>query len=184
MFENAKISMRLKRLVRRFLITISTILALNIFLSLTKLENDEFFRRTRTSLLDEQSDHSAREAIENDDYDEFNSVFRMLFSQSTIQYCSETPSSLNGGRIRIKKPNLKFNAFENNSFFVKNLNYTLNNGRWTPAGCKARHRVAIIVPYKNRLQNLNYFLVNMHPFLQKQMLEYQIFIVEQSNNQM
>ncbi|XP_063537563.1 beta-1,4-N-acetylgalactosaminyltransferase bre-4-like [Cydia strobilella] len=52
-------------------------------------------------------------------------------------------------------------------------------GRYSPPDCLARHRVAIIVPYRDRLKNLATFLNHMHPFLIKQRLDYGIFIVEQ-----
>ena len=40
-------------------------------------------------------------------------------------------------------------------------------------------QVAIIVPYRNRFEQLKIFLRHMHPFLQRQQLSYQIFIIEQ-----
>ena len=52
-------------------------------------------------------------------------------------------------------------------------------GGWKPTGCRARQRVAIIVPYRDRLQHLQLFLHHTHPILQRQMLEYRIFVVEQ-----
>ena len=64
---------------------------------------------------------------------------------------------------------------------MKNL---LVGGKWKPLNCIARHKVAIVIPYKNRLKNLNFFLYHMHPFLQRQELEYQIFVVEQANDQL
>ncbi len=51
-------------------------------------------------------------------------------------------------------------------------------GRWKPKTCRARSRVAIVVPYMNRDKNLRIFLQHMHPFLQKQQLEYGIFLAE------
>lgn len=52
-------------------------------------------------------------------------------------------------------------------------------GHQAPLHCQARHKIAIIVPYRDRLSNLCTFLLNMHPFLTKQQLDYTIFIVEQ-----
>ncbi|XP_034254744.1 beta-1,4-N-acetylgalactosaminyltransferase bre-4-like isoform X2 [Thrips palmi] len=53
-------------------------------------------------------------------------------------------------------------------------------GHYTPQSCKARSRVALIIPYRDRPSQLNAFLYHMHPFLQKQQLEYGIIIVEQA----
>lgn len=53
-------------------------------------------------------------------------------------------------------------------------------GRWTPSHCVARHRVAVIVPYRDRPDNLRVFLHHMHQYLRKQELDYGIYIIEQS----
>ena len=52
-------------------------------------------------------------------------------------------------------------------------------GRYTPAECRPVNRVAIVIPYRNRDEHLRYFLEYMHAILQRQQLEYQIFIVNQ-----
>ena len=51
-------------------------------------------------------------------------------------------------------------------------------GHWSPSHCTSRHRVAIIIPYRNREMQLRIFLNFMHSFLQKQQLDYQIFLIE------
>ncbi|KAI0212777.1 Beta-1,4-N-acetylgalactosaminyltransferase bre-4 [Lamellibrachia satsuma] len=56
----------------------------------------------------------------------------------------------------------------------------VQGGGWKPTGCRARQRVAIIVPYRDRQQHLELFVRHMHPILQRQMLEYRIFVVEQA----
>ncbi len=55
----------------------------------------------------------------------------------------------------------------------------LKGGRWHPQSCVARDRVAIIIPYRDRDEHLRIFLAHIHPFLQKQLIDYTIFIVEQ-----
>jgi len=52
-------------------------------------------------------------------------------------------------------------------------------GSWRPSNCTPRHRIALIVPYRNREPHLTIFLSYMHPFLQRQMLDYTIYVVEQ-----
>ncbi|XP_052807910.1 beta-1,4-galactosyltransferase 3-like isoform X2 [Mya arenaria] len=51
-----------------------------------------------------------------------------------------------------------------------------------PPGCTARTRVAIVIPYRNREIHLKIFLNNIHPFLQRQQLDYGIYIVEMAAN--
>lgn len=55
-------------------------------------------------------------------------------------------------------------------------------GSWKPSHCIPLFEVAIIVPYRNRLRQLLIFLNYMHSFLQKQLLQYRIVVVEQYGN--
>jgi len=52
-------------------------------------------------------------------------------------------------------------------------------GSWEPALCVARHRIAIIVPFRDREEHLQAFLNLIHPMLQRQLLQYTIFVAEQ-----
>ena len=42
------------------------------------------------------------------------------------------------------------------------------------------HRVAILIPFRNRWNHLKILLQHLHPILQRQQINYQIFIIEQS----
>ena len=53
-------------------------------------------------------------------------------------------------------------------------------GKHKPSECKSRYKLAIVVPYRQRKNQLQIFLKYMHPFLQRQQLEYTMFIIEQS----
>lgn len=53
-------------------------------------------------------------------------------------------------------------------------------GRYEPDECQTSHKVAIIVPVRDRRNHLTIFLRYMHPFLQRQQRNYTIVIVEQS----
>ncbi|XP_014673692.1 PREDICTED: beta-1,4-N-acetylgalactosaminyltransferase bre-4-like [Priapulus caudatus] len=53
-------------------------------------------------------------------------------------------------------------------------------GRWRPSDCTSRHHVAIIVPYRDRKSHLRVFLNNLHDMLQKQQLDYGIYVIEQT----
>ncbi|XP_015174394.1 PREDICTED: beta-1,4-N-acetylgalactosaminyltransferase bre-4-like [Polistes dominula] len=52
-------------------------------------------------------------------------------------------------------------------------------GKGCPKTCIARHRVAIIIPFRDRPQHLQTLLFNIHPILLRQQIDYQIFVVEQ-----
>jgi beta-1,4-galactosyltransferase 1 len=53
-------------------------------------------------------------------------------------------------------------------------------GQWQPRNCTARDRVAIVVPYRNRQHHLYILLRNLHPMLQRQQIDYGIFVIEQA----
>ncbi|KAL3881585.1 hypothetical protein ACJMK2_028006 [Sinanodonta woodiana] len=57
-------------------------------------------------------------------------------------------------------------------------------GKYRPHDCTARNRVAIIVPYRDREMHMKLFLQNIHPFLQRQQLDYAIFLVELAPDKM
>ncbi|BFZ05133.1 hypothetical protein BsWGS_08172 [Bradybaena similaris] len=53
-------------------------------------------------------------------------------------------------------------------------------GRIKPANCTARQRLAVIIPFRNRHTHLTILLRNLIPFLQKQMADATIFVIEQA----
>jgi len=53
-------------------------------------------------------------------------------------------------------------------------------GHYVPKECRTEQRLAVIICYRNREQHLKMFLDNIHPFLQKQQLDYTIFVVNQN----
>ncbi|XP_003486181.1 beta-1,4-N-acetylgalactosaminyltransferase bre-4 [Bombus impatiens] len=55
-------------------------------------------------------------------------------------------------------------------------------GKGCPANCTARHRVAIIIPFRDRLIHLQALLYNLHPMLLRQQIDYQIFVIEQKGS--
>ncbi|KAJ7307388.1 hypothetical protein JRQ81_009403 [Phrynocephalus forsythii] len=55
-------------------------------------------------------------------------------------------------------------------------------GRYHPAACEPRSRTAIIIPHRNRETHLRHLLYYLHPFLQRQQLQYGIYVVHQAGN--
>ncbi|XP_064629552.1 beta-1,4-N-acetylgalactosaminyltransferase bre-4-like isoform X3 [Lineus longissimus] len=93
-------------------------------------------------------------------------------SSSSIGICPLIPKGL-VGQIAI---NMTATGFLNLERSFTNLE---PGGLYKPPDCRSRHKVAIVIPYRNREKHLKIFLNNMHPFLQKQQLEYGIYVVEQ-----
>lgn len=101
--------------------------------------------------------------------------------------CAEIPPELKGPiDVSQSPPGFFPNVFNESAFISpesRNLTEFLSGikmgGEWSPAGCEARHRLAVIVPYRDRLANLNAFLYHMHPILKRQGVAYRVFVVEQ-----
>uniref|UniRef100_A0A2P2HZS0 Beta-1,4-N-acetylgalactosaminyltransferase n=1 Tax=Hirondellea gigas TaxID=1518452 RepID=A0A2P2HZS0_9CRUS len=56
-------------------------------------------------------------------------------------------------------------------------------GFWQPPHCLPQHAVTVIVGQRNRTEQLQHFLLHMHPFLARQQLQYRIIVVDQDNNE-
>ncbi|CAK5038923.1 unnamed protein product [Meloidogyne enterolobii] len=92
-----------------------------------------------------------------------------------LTLCPEFPPNLKG-KIDVDMRSLKLEEIEEE---YKDL---WPGGHWRPKECKSRQKVAIVVPYRNREPHLRTFLHNIHRFLQKQQLDYAIFVVEQTGD--
>ncbi|XP_051993092.1 beta-1,4-galactosyltransferase 1-like [Xyrauchen texanus] len=55
-------------------------------------------------------------------------------------------------------------------------------GRYKPSNCVALQKVAIIIPFRNRDEHLKYWLHFLHPVLQRQQLDYGVYIIEQDGD--
>ena len=53
-------------------------------------------------------------------------------------------------------------------------------GVWSPIHCNPKYQVAVIIPYRDRVAHLAQMLQILHPFLQAQLLDYKVIVVEQS----
>lgn len=54
-----------------------------------------------------------------------------------------------------------------------------DGGRFAPKDCKALQKVAIIIPFRNREEHLKYWLYYLHPILQRQQLDYGVYVINQ-----
>lgn len=52
-------------------------------------------------------------------------------------------------------------------------------GRFRPKDCVAVQKVAIIIPFRNRDEHLKYWLYYLHPILQRQQLDYGVYVINQ-----
>ena len=55
-----------------------------------------------------------------------------------------------------------------------------HGGLWKPRDCRLLKKIAVIVPYGKRMGQLRVFMKHIHPILQRNLIYYRIFVIEQS----
>ncbi|XP_011374322.1 beta-1,4-galactosyltransferase 4 isoform X2 [Pteropus vampyrus] len=95
--------------------------------------------------------------------------------KADLDNCPSTSPYLRGQDKLIFKPDLTLEE-------VQAENPRVHRGRYHPEECKALQRVAILIPHRNREKHLMYLLEHLHPFLQRQQLEYGIYIIHQAGS--
>ncbi|XP_061613707.1 beta-1,4-galactosyltransferase 1-like isoform X2 [Phyllopteryx taeniolatus] len=53
-------------------------------------------------------------------------------------------------------------------------------GRYKPPNCIATHKVAIIIPFRNRHEHLKQWLYYLHPILMRQQLDYGVYVINEA----
>ncbi|XP_071522317.1 uncharacterized protein [Panulirus ornatus] len=100
-----------------------------------------------------------------------------------LPVCPEIPPHLLG-RLDINLERLENLQLKD---VLRDLEWVAPGGRWSPvqdpdAPCLPRHKVAVILPYRDRFQHLIIILSWLHPILRRQRLEYTIYVAEQGWN--
>lgn len=54
-----------------------------------------------------------------------------------------------------------------------------DGGRYKPPDCISKHKVAIIIPFRNRHEHLKHWLYYLHPILKRQQLDYGVYVINQ-----
>ncbi|KAK5928740.1 hypothetical protein CgunFtcFv8_010035 [Champsocephalus gunnari] len=55
-------------------------------------------------------------------------------------------------------------------------------GRFRPGDCVALQKVAVIIPFRRREEHLRFWLYYLHPILQRQQLDYGVYVVAQDGD--
>lgn len=58
----------------------------------------------------------------------------------------------------------------------------LEGGRYKPTECISKHKVAIIIPFRNRYEHLIHWLHYLHPILKRQQLDYGVYVINQDGD--
>ncbi|BFZ24702.1 hypothetical protein BsWGS_27741 [Bradybaena similaris] len=97
----------------------------------------------------------------------------MVANDDKQTLCPVVPPRLNGGLATYMEPRSWEEIGRENPGLQP-------GGRYKPPDCLARHRVAVIIPYRNREKHLQILLRNLHPILSRQQLDYGIFVIDQA----
>ena len=92
-------------------------------------------------------------------------------SSPTSALCPDPPPKL-VGLLHVDKKSKELSAVE------KLHASDMSAGGFFKPDCVARHRVAIIIPFRDREQHLHIFLHHILPILKRQLLEFQIYVVD------
>ena len=56
-------------------------------------------------------------------------------------------------------------------------------GLWKPKDCRSKTKTAIILPFRKRAEQLRVIIKHLHPILQRQLIHYRIFVIEQAGEE-
>lgn len=97
-----------------------------------------------------------------------------LNETAVLSACPENPPAL-VGPLRIE-----FNFKVDLDDMKKQYSGILQEGgRYKPPDCISKHKVAIIIPFRNRHEHLGYWLYYLHPILMRQQIDYGLFVINQ-----
>ena len=101
-----------------------------------------------------------------------------LYERSLLPSCPETPPHLLG-KLELEDESKVVNMYD----LVSNYTWVNEGGRYHPAGCAPRYKVAIIVPHRSRERHLRQFLKAIHPIMKRQQADYGVFVIHQYGNE-
>ncbi|CAI4230194.1 unnamed protein product [Auanema sp. JU1783] len=106
----------------------------------------------------------------------YNQTWDFTRQDDTLHSCPATPPNLVGPiRIWQDAPSMESLRLL--------YPYLQSGGHGQPKNCTSNHRVAVVVPFRDREDHLRILLHNLHSLLTKQQLDYTILVVEQIANQ-
>ncbi|KAJ1070489.1 hypothetical protein K5549_003468 [Capra hircus] len=95
--------------------------------------------------------------------------------KARLDNCPSVSPHLKGQTKLMFKPDLTLEE-------VQAKNPKVHRGRYRPEECRALQRVAILIPHRHREKHLLYLLEHLHPFLQRQQLDYGIYVIHQAGS--
>lgn len=94
--------------------------------------------------------------------------------EKKLEKCPETSPLLVGPlRVEFMKPSPSLEQVKKDNPGIT------TGGRFKPQNCIALQKVALIIPFRNRDEHLKYWLYYLHPILQRQQLDYGVYVINQ-----
>jgi len=129
---------------------------------------------TTNSEIDKQSTQFSEPSVEPEtSRSPGNLTSHCLPKNSSLPPCPPIPARL-VGRLKVDLETPSWSDIANVTPGLR------PGGEFSPSSCLAKDRVAVVLPYRNRPDQLKTFLKHIHPILMRQDIHYQIFIVNQS----
>lgn len=106
-----------------------------------------------------------------------SSVTNITETERKLETCPDNPPRLVGPlRVEFSDPVTLDLVRSENSVLQP-------GGRFKPTDCIAQQKVAMIIPFRNRDEHLKYWLYYLHPILQRQQLDYGVYIINQAGEE-
>uniref|UniRef100_A0A9J7Z9Z3 Beta-1,4-galactosyltransferase n=1 Tax=Cyprinus carpio carpio TaxID=630221 RepID=A0A9J7Z9Z3_CYPCA len=127
----------------------------------------------QTFIQNQQNPQIHRKLTEQREESSLPHVSNVTESERKLETCPDSPPGLVGPlRVEFSDPVTLD--------LVRSENPALQpGGRFKPTDCIAQQKVAIIIPFRNRDEHLKYWLYYLHPILQRQKLDYGIYVINQ-----
>ncbi|XP_030061899.1 beta-1,4-galactosyltransferase 2 [Microcaecilia unicolor] len=97
-----------------------------------------------------------------------------LVSEKPLPPCPEVPPALVGRLLIEFGSTMTMERVQRENPDVK------EGGKYIPSDCRAKQRVAIIIPFRHRDHHLKYWLYYLHPILRRQRISFGIYIISQN----
>ncbi|XP_041824314.1 beta-1,4-galactosyltransferase 1-like [Melanotaenia boesemani] len=106
--------------------------------------------------------------------DNQDEIVMQSVSNRTLETCPDLPPNLVGP--------LKVDFYSKKTLedIKKEVGSSLQmGGRYKPPDCISQHKVAVIIPFRNRHEHLKHWLYYLHPILKRQQLDYGVYVINQ-----
>jgi len=123
-----------------------------------------------------ENDHEADKSKEMETEKEKEGKPSSFQPNKNLPQCPDIPPNL-VGRLKVEQNVIDWDQLE------KVHNKLLPGGEFTP-DCLSEHKVAVIIPFRDRDEHLRIFLHHIHPILMRQNLHYRIFIISQDDSEL